>query len=82
MRDETLIDMQEAEEKHEAMDYAQHEKTWEGFVGLVKASIIQLAFIVLGLYCCIIAGVPVLGVLLIVIGLVWPLGARAVRSLF
>ena len=64
---------------HEAMDYAQHEKTWEGFTNLVKASIIQLAFIVLGLYSSIIAGVPVLGVLLIIIGLVWPIAARFFR---
>ena len=73
MRDEDRIDMQEAEEKHEAMDYAQHEKTWERFTGLVKWAIIQLAFIVLGLFCIIQAGAPVFGVILIIIGLVAPL---------
>ena len=50
MRDETLIDEQEAEERHEAMDYMQHEKTWETFTGLVKWAMIQLAFIVIGLF--------------------------------
>ena len=74
MRDETLIDEQEAEEMHEAMDYAQHEKTWEMVTNLVKWAIIQLVFIVLGLFCVIQAGVPVLGGLLILIGLVAPLG--------
>jgi len=76
MRDETLIDEQEADERHEAMDYMQHEKTWETFTGLVKWAIIQLAFILVGLYCCLIAGGPVIGVLLIVIGLFAPIGAR------
>ena len=74
MRDETLIDEQEAEERHEAMDYAQHEKTWETFTSLVKWAIIQLAFIVVGLFCVIQAGVPVVGVLLILIGIVAPVG--------
>lgn len=76
MRDEDRIDMQEAEERHEAMDYAQHEKTWENITWLVKWAIIQLAFILVGLYCCLIAGNPVFGVLLIVIGLFAPIGAR------
>jgi hypothetical protein len=58
MRDETLIDEQEADEMHEAMDYAQHEKTWEGVTNLVKWAIIQLAFIVVGLFCVIQGGVP------------------------
>ena len=76
MRDETAIDEREAEERHEAMDYAQHEGTWENITGLIKWAVIQLAFIVVGLYCCLIAGNPVLGVLLILIGLVGPLVAR------
>jgi len=74
MRDETLIDEQEAEEMHEAMDYAQHEKTWETVTSLVKWAIIQLAFIVVGLFCVIEGGVPLLGALLILIGLLSPLG--------
>jgi uncharacterized membrane protein len=76
MRDETLIDEQEADERHEAMDYAQHERTWENITNLVKWAIIQLAFVVVGLYTAVIAGVPVLGVILILIGLVAPLAAR------
>jgi hypothetical protein len=76
MRDETAIDIQEADEMHEAMDYAQHERTWEGVTSLVKSAIIQLAFIVVGLYCCIIGGAPVVGVVLILIGLFAPLGMR------
>ena len=76
MRDETLIDEQEAEEMHEAMDYAQHERTWEGVTSIVKSAIIQLAFILVGLYCCIEGGVPVVGVILILIGLLAPFGMR------
>ena len=73
MRDETLIDEQEAEERHEAMDYMQHEKTWELFTGLGKWGIIQVVFIVLGLFCIIQAGAPVAGVVLILIGIVAPM---------
>ena len=65
MRDETRIDEQESKERHEAMDYAQHEKTWVLVTNLVKWSIIQLAFLVVGLYCIIFAGSPVAGVILI-----------------
>ena len=74
MRDESRIDEQEAEERHEAMDYAQHEKTWEGVTNLVKWAIIQLAFIVVWLFCVIQAGVPLAGVVLILIGLISPIG--------
>ena len=73
MRDETLIDEQEAEERHEAMDYMQHERTWETFTNLVKWGIIQIVFIVLGLFCIIQGGAAVFGVILILIGLVAPL---------
>ena len=76
MRDEDRIDMQEAEERHEAMDYAQHEGTWRNVTWLVKWAIIQLALIVVGLYSAVIAGNPLLGVLLIIIGLVAPVAAR------
>jgi len=43
---------------------------------LVKWAIIQLAFIVVGLYSAVIAGNPFFGVLLIVIGIFAPIGAR------
>ena len=75
MRDEDRIDMAEADERHEAMDYAQHERTWQNITNLVKWSIIQLAFIVVGLYTSVIAGQVFWGILLIVIGLLAPLGA-------
>jgi uncharacterized membrane protein YphA (DoxX/SURF4 family) len=80
MRDEDVIDMQEADEMHEAMDYAQHEKTWETFLMLVKTAIIQLAFIVVGLFCIIQGGVPVFGGILILIGLLYPVGAAFLRT--
>jgi len=76
MRDETLIDEQEAEEMHEAMDYAQHEQTWEGITNLVKWAIIELAFLLLALFCFIQAGQPLLGGLLILIGLLLIPGTR------
>jgi Bacterial aa3 type cytochrome c oxidase subunit IV len=74
MRDETLIDEQEADEMHEAMDYAQHERTWEGVTNLVKWAIIQLAFVVVGLFCVIQASAPLAGIVLILIGLIAPFG--------
>ena len=73
MRDETRIDEQEAEEMHEAMDYAQHERTWGVVTNLVKWAIIQLAFIVVGLYCIIQGGAAAAGFVLIIIGLVAPI---------
>jgi hypothetical protein len=76
MRDEDRIDMQEAEERHAAMDYAQHEGTWRNITSLVKWAIVQLAFLAVGLYTAVIAGVPVLGVLLILIGIFAPIVAR------
>jgi len=36
MRDEDRIDEAEAAEKHELMDYVQHEKTWATFTNIVK----------------------------------------------
>ena len=70
MRDEDRIDMQEADEMHEAMDYAQHENTWGTFVGLVKWAIGLLALIVIGLGCIIQFGAPVFGGVLILIALI------------
>ena len=69
MRDEDRIDMQEADEMHEAMDYAQHENTWLTVTTLVKWAIIELAFVVLALFCFIEAGQPLVGWFLIVVGL-------------
>lgn len=75
MRDEDVIDEQEAEERHEAMDYAQHERTWLGVTNLVKWAIVQLAFIVVGLYTSVIAGQAFWGILFIIIGLLAPVAA-------
>jgi uncharacterized iron-regulated membrane protein len=69
MRDEDVIDMQEAAEKHEAMDYAQHEGTWAGFTTLVKWAIIELAFLLLALFCFIEAGQMMLGWFLVIVGI-------------
>jgi hypothetical protein len=69
MRDEDAIDMQEAEEKHEAMDYAQHEGTWLTFTTLVKWAIVEMIFLALALYCFIEAGNPWLGGFLLLVGL-------------
>lgn len=79
MSAESTIDHEEAEEMHEAMDYAQHEGTYATVLTIVKWAIIQLAFIVVGLYASIIAGQAVVGVVLILIGLVAPIGAYFFR---
>lgn len=63
------------DERHPAMDYAQHEATWKGFVAMTKWGIIALAFLCVALYCFIEAQQPVLGTLLL---LVLPVGAVAV----
>ena len=79
MRDEAVIDMQEAEEMHEAMDYAQHEATYEGFIGLVKWATIQLALVVIALYCFIEAGQPWIGGLFLAAAVVVPLAGAVLK---
>jgi len=49
------------------MDYAQHQGTYSSFIALVKGSIVALAFLVLSLYCFIVAGQPWIGLVLILI---------------
>jgi hypothetical protein len=61
-----------ADEIPPAMDYAQHEATWNGVMAMTKWSIVALLFIVVALYCFIEAHQPVLGTLLL---LVIPVGA-------
>lgn len=56
------------------MDYAQHNATYEGFLGMVKWGIIASAVIVVALYCFIEANQPILGTLLL---LALPVGAAA-----
>jgi hypothetical protein len=55
-----------------AMDYVQHQATWNAVTTLVKWSIVALALIAISLYCFIEGGQPVLGTLLL---LVIPVGA-------
>jgi len=62
------------------MDYAQHQKTWATFTGLVKWAIFQLVFIVLALYCFIEAGQFWAGLLLLLVGLFGPVVAMFLRS--
>lgn len=58
-----------------AMDYAQHEATYTGFITFVKWSIVALVFIALALYAFIEAHQPIIGALLL---LVIPVGAIGV----
>lgn len=59
--------------QHEsAMDYTQHEQTYDGFVQGVKYALLSLAILVVGLYFSIIGGQPVLGVVLIVASVIVP----------
>lgn len=55
-----------------AMDYAQHEATYRGFLQLTKYAIAALLLLLLALYCFIEAGQPILGTLLL---LAIPVGA-------
>jgi hypothetical protein len=50
-----------------AMDYAQHEATWNGVMTMTKWSIVALLLIVIALYCFIEAGQPVIGALLLLV---------------
>jgi hypothetical protein len=63
-----------------AMDYAQHNATWNSFVALVKWSCIALLIIVVALYCFIEAGQPVIGTLLLLILPVGAVGLAVARS--
>jgi hypothetical protein len=55
-----------------AMDYAQHEATYRGFLQLTKYTIVALLLVVLALYSFIEAGQPIMGTLLL---LAIPVGA-------
>jgi hypothetical protein len=61
-----------ADEIPPAMDYAQHESTYRGFLQLTKYTVAALLLVVLALYCFIVAGQPILGALLL---LAIPVGA-------
>jgi hypothetical protein len=47
------------------MDYAQHNATYTSFMAMVKAGIASCVFLVLALYCFIVAAQPWLGLVLI-----------------
>ncbi|MDB5585280.1 MAG: hypothetical protein JWP26_250 [Devosia sp.] len=55
-----------------AMDYAEHQRTYDGFVSLVKYGVLSLVILVIGLYFAIIGAQPVLGVVLILASVVVP----------
>lgn len=55
-----------------AMDYAEHEKTYSGFMAAVKYSIMSMAILVVGLYFAIIGEQPVIGAFLILASIFVP----------
>lgn len=55
------------EELPPAMDYAQHNATYEGFMQMLKWGIAALLLIVLALYAFIEAGQPIIGTLLLLL---------------
>jgi hypothetical protein len=55
-----------------AMDYAQHQQTYDTFVSMVKYGVLSMIFLVVGLYFAIIGAQPILGVLLILASIVVP----------
>jgi hypothetical protein len=63
---------QDIEEIPPAMDYAQHQATWNAVTTMVKWTIAALLIVVVALYCYIQAHQPVLGTILL---LVIPVGA-------
>ncbi len=63
-----------ATETPPAMDYAQHQATWNAVVSLVKWSIAGILVVLVALYCFIEGNQPILGTILL---LVIPAGAVA-----
>lgn len=61
-----------ADEIPPAMDYAQHEGTYRGFLQMTKYTVAALLLVVLALYSFIEAGQPIIGTLLL---LAIPVGA-------
>jgi ABC-type transport system involved in cytochrome bd biosynthesis fused ATPase/permease subunit len=55
-----------------AMDYAQHDATYRGFIAMVKGGIVSMAFVVLSLYAFIEGHNAVIGVVLLVLAIVVP----------
>jgi len=63
-----------------AMDYAQHEGTYRGFISFVKWGIVSSALIVLALYAFIQAHNPIIGTLLLLLIPVLILGVMVLGS--
>jgi len=63
-----------------AMDYAQHEATYAGFITFVKWSIVALAFVALSLYAFIEAQQPIIGAALLLAIPVLILGVMVMGS--
>ena len=63
-----------------AMDYAQHEASYAGFITFVKWSIVALVFIVLSLYAFIEAHQPIIGAALLLAIPVLILGVMVMGS--
>lgn len=59
-----------------AMDYAQHEGTYRGFITLVKLGIINMAFVMLSLYAFIEGHNAIAGVVLLVLSVLVPIGVQ------
>jgi hypothetical protein len=55
-----------------AMDYAQHQKTYDGFISLLKYGVLSMVILVVGLYFAIIAAQPILGIVLVAASIVVP----------
>jgi hypothetical protein len=59
-----------------AMDYPQHEATYRGFLTLVKLAIVNMAFVILALYAFIEGHNAILGVVLLVLSVIVPVGMQ------
>jgi len=53
-------------------DFAAHEQTYNGFLSMVKLSIVSIALLVIGLYFILFGGAPIFGGFLILLSLVVP----------
>lgn len=63
-----------AHEDIPAMDYPQHEATYRGFLAMLKGGIVSLVFVVLALYAFIQAHNAILGVVLLILSVIVPIG--------
>ena len=55
-----------------AMDYAEHQRTYDAFITMVKYGVLSVVILVVGLYFAIIGAQPVLGVIIILASIVVP----------